>query len=60
MAWFRKQKTEESREPQLCQRCGRQLGTIHLRRIGGSPDERSSLWLCTDCARVLRNDARDS
>jgi protein-arginine kinase activator protein McsA len=60
MAWHHKPKSKQPIVPPQCGRCGKRPGQIHLERVGAAERPAETLWLCADCARALRNDARES
>jgi hypothetical protein len=69
VAFFSKPKNAQAATPQICHRCREQLGTVHVRPLGGpltgsnaAPEKNAAgWWLCSACAEVLRrNDLGNS
>ena len=56
MAMFRTTREGKVHIAQICQRCGRVLGTTRIDPLTLSSEEQDAgaLWLCDNCRRALR------
>lgn len=60
MAWFQKPKSGKPVAAPLCSQCGERPGVIHLTRAQSGDAAGRELWLCERCAKVRRNNPRES